>query len=442
MRTAILCILVCLQMMCAAALADILVVYPDGHGPYPTIQDALDAAAPADTVHLADGTFTGPGNRDLDYNAKALLVTSQSGETELCIIDCEGSEADPHRGFIFQSGETADARMERVTIRGGYLSGSYPDGAGGAILCVGTQPTIRHCIFMSNHAEQGGGIYTWGYNNTIADCIFIENTSGSSAGALTLGASTGAVDHCVFARNTAPVAASLIAVGSTVTVSHCTFVCNESQFGNSIISGQSSHTVVLNCISAFGGLGSAIDCSMDGTIELSCCDIYGNAGGNWVGCIAGQYGINGNISEDPLFCDLPNGDFSLAADSPCAPFSPPNPECDLIGFAGIGCAAQDVTAPVVQRGDVRLALEPNPCIIGTTILLSAPITQGVRFHLVIYDASGRTIRQWIPAASPGGTLRTAWDGTDQSGQAVASGVYFVRASMGGASATQPLLLVR
>ena len=154
MKTATLCILVCLQMICAAARAEILIVYPDGHGSYPTIQAALDAAAPADTVLLADGTFTGFGNRDLDYHGKALLVTSQSGDAQLCIIDCEGSAADPHRGFIFLSGETADARLERVTIRGGYLVGSYPAGAGGAILCAGGQPTIQYCIIEENHAEQ------------------------------------------------------------------------------------------------------------------------------------------------------------------------------------------------------------------------------------------------------------------------------------------------
>jgi len=55
-----------------------------------------------------------------------------------------------------------------------------------------------------------------------------------------------------------------------------------------------------------------------GSPTLSCCDIYGNAGGDWVGCIAGQLGVNGNICEDPLFCDSQNLDFTLYADSPCA----------------------------------------------------------------------------------------------------------------------------
>jgi hypothetical protein len=77
---------------------------------------------------------------------------------------------------------------------------------------------------------------------------------------------------------------------------------------------------------------------------LVCCDIYGNAGGDWVQYIASQYGANGNICEDPLFCDPENLDFTLHADSPCAPFTPPNPECDLIGAWPVGCGSTPTVA--------------------------------------------------------------------------------------------------
>jgi hypothetical protein len=93
-----------------------------------------------------------------------------------------------------------------------------------------------------------------------------------------------------------------------------------------------------NTIIAFNDLGEAILCA-DGnsSAHLTCCDLYGNEGGDWVGYIEDQYGINGNISEDPLFCDPESGDFTLHEDSPCAPFTPPNEECDLIGAWPVGC---------------------------------------------------------------------------------------------------------
>ena len=70
---------------------------------YPTIQAAIDAADPnnGDEVIIADGTYTGAGNKDLDFAGKAITVRSASGNPALCIIDCEHDG----RGFYFHSGE-------------------------------------------------------------------------------------------------------------------------------------------------------------------------------------------------------------------------------------------------------------------------------------------------------------------------------------------------
>ena len=73
----------------AAATATIYVVNPEGTGDFPTIQEALDACIDGDIIELTDGTFTGDGNRDIDYLGKAITVRSQSGDPEMCTIDCE-----------------------------------------------------------------------------------------------------------------------------------------------------------------------------------------------------------------------------------------------------------------------------------------------------------------------------------------------------------------
>ena len=54
-----------------------------------------------------------------------------------------------------------------------------------------------------------------------------------------------------------------------------------------------------NTIIAFSTDGGAISCD-DLAPSLSCCDLFGNSGGDWVGCVAEQYGINGNFSADPV----------------------------------------------------------------------------------------------------------------------------------------------
>ena len=60
-----------------------------------------------------------------------------------------------------------------------------------------------------------------------------------------------------------------------------------------------SSVIVEKTIIAFNGPGSAFH-SSDGTgvAILTCCDLYGNEGGDWVGIVADQADTNGNFSVD------------------------------------------------------------------------------------------------------------------------------------------------
>lgn len=96
---------------------------------------------------------------------------------------------------------------------------------------------------------------------------------------------------------------------------------------------------VSNTIISSGSGGLPVECYFTGSIPtLTCCDIVGNAGGDWVGCIADQRGTDGNISADPLFCDPAAGDFTLRVGSPCLPGDDPEEgACLLIGAREEGC---------------------------------------------------------------------------------------------------------
>jgi hypothetical protein len=80
-------ILICLPL---TATGDIILVPLD----QPTIQAGIDAALDGDTVLVADGTYTGPGNTDISISGKSITLRSENGPAA-CIIDCEEGS---HRG--------------------------------------------------------------------------------------------------------------------------------------------------------------------------------------------------------------------------------------------------------------------------------------------------------------------------------------------------------
>ena len=64
----------CLAAGSSPTAAAILDVRADGRGTYPTIQAALEAAKPGDTVQLGPGIYAGPGNADLNFRGKAVIL--------------------------------------------------------------------------------------------------------------------------------------------------------------------------------------------------------------------------------------------------------------------------------------------------------------------------------------------------------------------------------
>lgn len=94
---------------------------------------------------------------------------------------------------------------------------------------------------------------------------------------------------------------------------------------------------------------------------------------------------------------------------------------------------------------IGLDVRPNPCH-GPTMLRigirgeSAMPRGGLGFR--IYDATGRLIKI-LSLPTTYSLLPTAvWDGSDQTGNPVPSGVYLVRAQADGVSETKTFLLIR
>ncbi|MFN0157698.1 MAG: carbohydrate-binding protein [Bacteroidota bacterium] len=74
---------------------------------------------------------------------------------------------------------------------------------------------------------------------------------------------------------------------------------------------------------------------------------------------------------------------------------------------------------------------PNPFNPSTTILYSIP--EDARVSIGVYDILGRLVIQLTDDHQPMGTYRVTWNGTNDGGQAVASGIYFYKMDARGSS---------
>ncbi|MHC4501370.1 MAG: transglutaminase domain-containing protein, partial [Planctomycetota bacterium] len=132
--------------------------------PFDSIQEAIDASDYLDIVIAQQGTYTGIGNRDIDFRGLAITVRSTDPNdpnvVAATVIDCQSSELEPHRGFYFHSSEDSYSILNGLTITNGYVSGNWPDDSGGGISCYYASRTIGNCVITGNGAVHNrGGVW-------------------------------------------------------------------------------------------------------------------------------------------------------------------------------------------------------------------------------------------------------------------------------------------
>jgi hypothetical protein len=88
-----------------------------------------------------------------------------------------------------------------------------------------------------------------------------------------------------------------------------------------------------------------------------------------------------------------------------------------------------------------LQARPNPCAEGTILRLDVPRDAVTRVH--VYDTAGRLVRTLLPDRALGeGRYELWWNGRDDAGSRVSSGVYFAHVVVGAAAATEKVVVLR
>jgi hypothetical protein len=145
--------------------------------------------------------------------------------------------------------------------------------------------------------------------------------------------------------------------------------------------------------------------------------------------------------EQVYAADLPAGDYEVTV-SHKGTLSGGEQDYALASSVALGD-----TPPVVGVAERRasgvaldVAVSPNPFVASTAISFSTP--QAGRVRASIVDVGGRVVRTLESAGTAAGPRRLDWDGRDESGRRLASGVYFVRVEAPGADAIEKVVLLR
>ncbi len=299
------CLIVGVASFATSASADVIRVPQD----QPTIQAGIDAAEPGDTVIVADGVWTGEGNRGIEPGP--IDVVSKNGPGS-CIIDCEGAD----RGFRFPEGASSEARVSGFTIINGY----HQFRGGGIFIGETNSPVIEDCVIRNCASGTGGGIQAFLAGNhgpfvTIRNCVIRGNrATGNISGGGGINSYNGqiVVENCLIVGNMAPIGAGITdqrTSWSVALIRSCTIMGNDSGdrdggFVRLGIGGGSIRNSIVR-----GNSGAQVS-SDETTVAFS------NIEGGWPG--------EGNIDKNPRFVGGPLGEFYLSSkktghtrNSPC-----------------------------------------------------------------------------------------------------------------------------
>lgn len=260
---------------------------------YTSIRTALSAAQPGQTVLVFPGIYL----ETLYMATSGVHLRSVMGPL-VTIIDSG------YAGTGIDVNKVHDVSIEGFTIQHGAPGLSLYD--------VDNSVFIRNNRFVENESAAGGAVI---FDYTFAQIVgnwFIDNrTRGWSPPTPTCirgihGSPT--IANNIFWNNPGQGACLSLYYQVGGAIYNNTFAGNYSGL-EGIRGPDIRNNIIAN--STLTGIGSRFECP----IVFSYNDVWGNNPNYSTDC-SDQTGLNGNISSDPLFADVSNGDFRLLPDSP------------------------------------------------------------------------------------------------------------------------------
>ncbi len=311
----------------------------------PTIQAGIDATGEGDTVLVAPGTYSGEGDKNLDFGGVNRVLISEAG-AEATVIYCDQDGG----GLYFHSGESAASIVCGFTIsRAGHYGPPRPCQSGvccessssptisecvielgmeDEITCDASSPTISKCVIGTARdlsygigisckssasplvtectivGNNDGGVHCSASTSpTLSRCTITGNGTDFHGGGVICWNASPILMGCTITENQAGLyGGGLYCTGSSPTLTNCTISGNISILdrGGGIYCTDSS-PVLVNCV-LWGDAPNEVE---GGTPVLRYCDVEGGHAGK------------GNIDADPLFRSFYGYDYLLSPGSPC-----------------------------------------------------------------------------------------------------------------------------
>ena len=156
-------------------------------------------------------------------------------------------------------------------------------------------------------------------------------------------------------------------------------------------------------------------------------DVWNNYTTDYLGCSAGSH----DISLNPQYLSPSSNDYHLQAGSPCidagnpAPsYNDPDGTVTDIGALFFNQSSVFNSPGLIPDSKILLINYPNPFNSETTITFDF-MSDHYSGEIVIYDVLGQRVKTYLPGSDLHGSF--VWDGRDETGQTVSSGVFFCRA---------------
>lgn len=297
---------------------------------YPTIQAGILATDNGDTVLVAPGTYTGQGNRNIQFFGRSILVRSEAG-SRMTVLDIGASKDDPARGFTFADNGLVQT-LEGFTIENGFMgAGVSPDrhelSAGGIQVNLVASPTLRDIVIRHCRSEfTGGGMsIEFGASPLVEDLVIVGCEAGQLGGGLSI--ETGAspiLRRCLITGNRAPGGGGVFSNASPM-FEQCTIAGNRADVGGGV-ECQSPGEVSFESSIVWG------NCALDGSDQLylrfSALATFACSGIDTSGVVAdGVLELADDVlALDPWFCGAEDcqsapaggGDYTLDVSSPYA----------------------------------------------------------------------------------------------------------------------------